>query len=177
MILRVLQVFSVRLKFTKCPFCGRIGTLNRHSVLRGNDPAANTGRIIRGQRVFCSSRGQRGGCGGTFPVMFDWVMPRHSFIAPLLWQAVCRRIEGVSASSAWHTVKTPLALDSFYHFLQRTRLRLSVLRAVLCSAVRPPSSRQADPLLQTFEHLRAVFPDARCPISAFQMRFQTPFSG
>jgi len=59
--------------------------LNRHSVLRGNDPAVVNGSLARGQRVFCSDRGQRGGCGKTFPLFFAEVLPRHTFPASLLW--------------------------------------------------------------------------------------------
>lgn len=165
------------LKSMKCPFCERAGFLNRHSLMRGNNPDANTGFVVRGQRVFCSNRGRRGGCGRTFPVMFDWALPGHTFTAVLLWQAVLRRLDGLSLRAAWHSVKSPLALDSFYHLLQRVRRRLTPLRTALSSAIAPPRSKRSDPLLQTFEHLTAAFPNEACPIRSFQRSFQRPFAG
>jgi hypothetical protein len=165
------------LKSLACPFCGRKGALNRHNLIYGNEPEANQGRILRGQRVFCCNRGERGGCGRTFPVLFAWVFPRHSLSAPLVWKAVREWLNGGSIRSAWMTVKTPLALDSFYHFLQRLRGHLTALRTTLSAVRPPPSSKRSDPLLQTFEHLRIIFPKASCPMEAFQQRFQEPWTG
>lgn len=161
----------------KCPFCGRSGCLNRHSLMRGNNPDANTGSIIRGQRVFCSNRGRRGGCGRSFPVMFDWTLSGHTFTAPALWRSVLQRLGGLSLRAAWHSVKSPLALDSFYHLLQRLRRRQTLLRTVLSSIIVPPVSKHSDPLLQTFEHLAAAFPDDPCPIRAFHRHFRFPLTG
>jgi hypothetical protein len=143
----------------------------------GNDPVEQTGRIARGQRVFCCDRGQRGGCGRTFPVLFAWALPQHTFTATLLWQAVQKWLGGLSIRASWQTVTSPLALDSFYHLLQRLRRRLTVLRTTLSKAHRPPESQHTDPLLQTFEHMRLVFPQAACPTESFQQRFQSPLTG
>lgn len=164
-------------KSTACPFCERVGTLNRHSRLYGNEPEKKEGRIVRGQRVWCCNRGQRGGCGRTFPVLFAWVLPRHSFTAPLVWQTVLRWLGGLSLGASWEPGKTPLLLVSFYHLIQRLRGRLAVLRTALSAIRRPPASRRSDPLLQTFEHLRLAFPKASCPIAAFQQRVQKPWTG
>jgi len=172
-----LEKFFRWLKSMPCPFCKRSGALNRHSRMYGNDPTANEGRIARGHRVFCCDRGKRGGCGRTFPVLFAWVLPRHSFTAPLVWQAVLRRLAGLSIRASWQTAATPLALDSFYHLIQRLRRRLSVLRTALSGIRRPPKSKHCDPLLQTFEHLRGAFSEEPCPIEAFQQRVQIPWTG
>ena len=72
------------LKNRACPFCKRIGTLNRHSHVGGNNPEANQGRIARGQRAFCSNRERRAGCGRTFMILFAFVLPRYTFNARLL---------------------------------------------------------------------------------------------
>lgn len=172
-----LEKFFRSLKSRGCPFCELMGALNRHSRMYGNDPEANAGRCTRGQRVFCSDRGQQRGCGRTFPVLFAWVLPRHSFTATLLWQAVQQWLGGLSRKASWQTVTTPLALDSFYHLLQRLRRRLTPLRTVLAASHRPPNSRHADPLLQTFEHLQVVFPKVTCPLETFQQHFQRPWTG
>jgi hypothetical protein len=172
-----LEKFFRSLKSMGCPFCKYVGALNRHSVMRGKDPEKNEGIIARGQRVFCSDRGQRGGCGRTFPVLFAWALPRHSFTATLVWQAVREWLGGLSIRASWLTVKTPLALDSFYHLLQRLRRRITILRTILSAVSRPPDSRHSDPLLQTFEHMLIVCPKAACPVETFQQRFQSPLTG
>jgi hypothetical protein len=33
---------------------------------------------VRGQRAFCSDRGQRGGCGRTVSLFLAVMLPRHS---------------------------------------------------------------------------------------------------
>jgi len=172
-----LEKFFRSLKSIACPFCDHVGALNRHSLMHGNDPEAAEGRITRGQRVFCSNRGERGGCGHTFPVLFAWVLPRHSLTTTLVWQAIHEWLGGLSIRASWHTTTTPLALCSFYHFLQRMRQRLTTLRTVLSTVSRPPDSKRRDPLQQTFEHLKVVFPTASCPAEAFQQRFQSPLTG
>ena len=172
-----LEKFFRSIKSTGCLFCERIGTLNRHSRLYGNEPEKKEGRVLRGQRVWCCNRGQRGGCGRTFPVLFAWVLPRHSFTAPLVWQTVLRWLDGLSIGASWQPGKTPLMLGSFYHLIQRLRGRLAVLRTALSGIRRAPESRCSDPLFQTFEHLRVAFPKACCPIAAFQQRFQRPWTG
>jgi len=70
-----------------------------------------------------------------------------------------------------------LALTSFHHFLHRLSHRRTILRTALSAVSRPPDSKRRDPLLQTFEHLRVVFPKVPCPMEAFQQRFQTPLTG
>jgi hypothetical protein len=172
-----LEKFYRSVKLEACPFCKHTGTLNRHSVMFGNDPERNTGSIARGQRVFCSDRGRRGGCGRTFPVFFAWVLPRHSFSATLIWRAIDKWLSGLSVRASWLPVKTPLALDSFYHLLQRLRRRIGDLRTILSAAGRPPESGHSDALLQTFEHMLAACPDKVSPAKAFQLKFQAPLTG
>lgn len=162
------------LKQRVCPFCGRRGTLNRHSRVRGNDPQAVQGSVMRGQRVFCSNRGRRGGCGRTFPILFAQVLPRHTFTARLLWKALAGWLRGSSLKASWEAALSLLALDTFYHLVQRLRRRLTELRTALHKLAPPPASQTSDSLRQTFEHLRSVFRNDACPLESFQLRFQRP---
>jgi hypothetical protein len=62
--------------------------------------------------------------------------------------------------------------------LRRGLLRgLDWVRTRLCREQSPPVSGQVYPLLQTVEHLRAVFPSSGCPLAEFQLRFQHPWLG
>jgi hypothetical protein len=149
--------------------------LNRHSVLRGHDPAQASGRVVRGQRVFCSNRGQRGGCGKTFSVVLAEVLPRHTLTASLVWRWLTELLAGLSVKAAVETMRLPFVLETFYRLRRRLQRGLEPIRTRLCREQSPPRSRQSQPLLQTVEHLRAVFPGRGCPPADFQLHFQHPF--
>jgi hypothetical protein len=151
--------------------------LNRHSFLRGNDPDQPDGCAVRGQRVFCSNRGQRGGCGRTFSLMRADVLPRHTFTASRLWSWLVELLAGLSAKAAAEKLRLPFALESVYRLRRKLDRQLDDWRTRLCREQPPPSSAQADPLLHTVEHLRSVFAGEVCPPATFQLRFQHPFLG
>lgn len=174
---KALALWLLCLKGLQCPFCHCSESLNRHRFLFGNDPNGRQGQCLRGQRVFCSDRGQRGGCGRTFPVFLADVLPRHTVTASLLWTLLCSLLTGLSLKAAVESLRALFSLDTFYRLRQRLRLRLDVVRSLLCREQNPPSSSQADPLLQTVEHFQTVFPDVPCPLQQFQIRFDQALMG
>jgi hypothetical protein len=165
------------LKAMLCPFCERPDSLNRHSLLYGNDPKNTQGQLIRGQRVICSPRGRRGGCGRTFSIFLDSVLPRHSVSTPVLWALLSLLLTGLSLKAAFESMGSLFCLETFYRLRQRLRHRLDVIRPLLCRAQKPPPCAQADPLLQTAAHGREVFAGVLCPFQEFQLRFQQPLMG
>jgi hypothetical protein len=165
------------LKQQRCPRCGCNETLNRHSVLYGNDPAQASGRVARGQRVVSTNRGQREGCGGTFSLFPADILPRHNFTATLLWQLLCALLAEASMKRAAQSLAAYCALETCGHLLHRLRRRLDAVRCRLCLRQKAPESSQSDPLLQTVEHLQSVFPHRPCPLSEWQLAFQQPLLG
>ena len=163
------------LKQSRCPHCGCVGSLNRHSRSLGNDPARVAGQSLRGQRVYCSNRGRRGGCGRTFFIVLADVLPRHTFTASLMWRWLVELLAGLSLKAAAEKLRLPFALETVYRLRRGLRRRLDALRTRLCRELSPPKSTRADPLLQTVEHLQRVFPCSLCPPSDFQLHFQRPF--
>ena len=129
----------------------------------------------RGQRVFCSNRGQRGGCGRTFSMALADVLPRHTMTASLLWQWLSALLAGGSVKAAVEKLRLPFALETLYRLRRELRHGLDSVRARLYRKQSPPDSPHKDPLLQTVEHLRQVF--ALCPPAEFQLHFQHPFLG
>jgi len=168
-------VFS--LKQQRCPRCGQVETLNRHSLLRGNNPAQASGQVVRGQRVFCSNRGQRGGCGKTFSIVLADILPRHTLKASLVWPWLVGLLAGLSVKAVVEKLRLPFALETIYRLRRRLQRGLDRVRTRLCREQSPPVSGQTDPLLQTVEHLRTVFPASVCPAADFQLHFQHPFLG
>ena len=177
-MLRRWSNFFRLIKQMRCPFCGRVKTLNRHSFLYGNNPHKPQGQVCRGQRVCCSNRGKRGGCGGSFSVCFGEFLPRHTVTATILWSLLLQWRVSVSIKAASEASQWPLALDTLYHLLQRLRPRLSILRSKLHRRAPPPAtSRHRKPLLQTVEHLQAVFPSPLHALIEFQCVFKSPLMG
>jgi hypothetical protein len=151
--------------------------LNRHSLLYGNDPFDCATERVRGQRVFCSNRGRRGGCGKTFSVFLADTLPRHTLTATLLWRWLIQKLAGLSAKAAAEKANLPFALETVYRVGRKLRGSLDRMRTLLCQKQAPPSSAQSDPVLQSMEHLQKVFPGQECPPAAFQLGFQVPFLG
>lgn len=172
-----LKEYLLLLKQVCCPCCGAVETLNRHSKLYGNDPANPGKQTQRGQRVLCSDRGQRGGCGKSFSVFLAQVLPRHTAAAHHLWALLRQLLKGGSVKAAVEKLRLPFALESCYQLLGRLRRRLDVLRCRLCERQEAPDSSHRDPLLQTVEHLRSVFKEAVCPVSEFQVVFEEAVMG
>jgi hypothetical protein len=143
----------------------------------GNDLNAAAGETCRGQRVFCSNRGQRGGCGRTFSLLLAEVLPRHTMTASLVWQCLVKLVAGFSLKAAAETVRLPFALETLYRLQRKLKRGLDSVRTRLCRRGAPPQSTQIEPLLQTVEHLQAVFPGSPCPPVDFQLHFQHPFLG
>jgi hypothetical protein len=167
---------AFRLKQQCCPHCGRRGTLNRHSRLTGNDPDQVDRQRCRGQRVFCSHRGRRGGCGRTFAIFFAEVLPRHSVPAALLARLLANLLGGATLKAAAEALQAPWALETFYRLIRRLRRRLDAVRARLWRERSPPACGRSDPLLQTVEHLRGLGGGAHA-VAAYQLRFQQPLLG
>ena len=146
-------------------------------MLRGNDPAVVDGQLARGQRVFCSDRGRRSGCGKTFPLFLSGVLPRHTFNAALLWALLLKLLAGMAIKAAAETLALPFSLEAVYGIVRRCRRRLDLMRSCLCRKQPAPASGRTDPLLHTLEHLQQAFPQEACALAACQWQFQEPLLG
>ena len=105
------------------------------------------------------------------------VLPRHTLTASLVWRWLVEVLAGLSLKAAAEKLRLPFALESVYRLQRGLRRNLTALRTRLCARVKSPPSTQADPLLQTMEHLQHVFAGTACPPVEFQLHFQQPFLG
>lgn len=165
------------LKQSPCPHCGCVGALNRHSRSFGNDPSASDGQTFRGQRVFCSNRGQREGCGRTFAFCLADILPRHTLRASVVWPWLVKLLAGLSLKAATEQLRMPFALETMYRLRRKWQRGLDSVRTQLCRRQAPPPSTQTEPWLQTVEHLQRIFPGGACPPVDYQLEFQRPFLG
>ncbi len=133
------------------------------------------GTLQRGQRVFCSNRGKRAGCGKSYSLMFCDVLPRHTMNAKVLWAWILGLLSGKSVQEA--AMGLPFAMETFRTLKTKITRILDRVRTRLMDLGPPPESKLSAPLLHTFEHLRMLFAASSCPVADFQLHFQTPFLG
>jgi hypothetical protein len=149
-----------------CRHCHRSDALGPHGFLRGNPPTGN-GRVIRGLRFFCSDRYSHGGCGRTFSVLWNTVIPGCSLRTAQLLELMRAVSADRPTHGAWWHSKLTISLSGAYRWV-----------AKWLGLVTPPPGKSdglPDPL--TLRHLAAAFPAADCAIAAFQGQLQVPITG
>lgn len=166
------QIFG-KLKLMDCPQCGLSANLIRNGLLYGNDSTQQgTARIERGQRIRCSDRDARRGCGHSFAIYQAQILPRRSIGSDYL----IALLEGIlkhagCVHQAWLQGTRWFSLSTAYRLWKEFRLEQTQLRHRLCRQVAPPPRRHdSHPALQLTAHLVAAF-DSH-PIEAYHKHFQ-----
>lgn len=159
------------LKLSACPHFKRTGYLNAHGYLRGYGEGTDR-RCLRGRRAYCSNRGRKVGCGRTHSYFLAKTIPRSSLTAITLWSILFQVLSGVSRQAAHQFSSAP---NSPHRIWTRCIKAQGTLRNNLCALARPPPAALVLPFLQVIRHLADAFPHSLCPISAYQVRFQTAF--
>lgn len=173
-----LENWLKTLKLRDCPHCKRSETLNRHGSLKGHDTGlkASEGKLLRGRRVYCSNRGQRQGCGKTFPVLFSSVLKGHLVGACTLSGFLKKIAAGASISKAWEQSTSRFCLENGYRLIRRFEAIESFLRTTLCQKRPPPEPGRGEaPLCETINHLMDAFTESSCEVAAFQQYFGRGF--
>jgi len=174
------KAIAERLKQTPCPHCKVVGMLIRHGFLYGFDASARQ-RTVRAQRVFCSNRNRRRGCGRTFSIWFADKIRRLSLTTGILWRFLQRAVAN-NIAAAIRAVDCRLSDRTWQRIWKRFDLGQSKIRTALCGRCPPPelpprlpANPKRQPAAQVLAHLEAAFPDAHCPIAAFQQTLGTFF--
>jgi hypothetical protein len=172
------QVMAERLKLTHCPHCHLVGALIRHGVLYGYDDRSPPRQTVRARRVFCSNRQARPGCGRTFSVWCADKIRRLSVTTCGLWQFLQRAVAS-SILAASRAADCPRSDRTWQRLWKRFNQGQSTIRTALLGQC-PPPERLVEPsprpaAAQVLAHLQAAFPDADCPIAAFQRTTRTFF--
>ena len=165
-----------RLKQTPCPHCKVVGTLIRHGYLYGFDESTPR-PAVRARRIFCSNRNARPGCGRTFSVWVADKIRRLSLTTGALWRFLQRAATG-SIRAAIRAVAGQLCDRTWQRIWKRFDLGQSKIRTALsvrCPPPELPAEPGQRPAAQVLAHLQAAFPNAHCPIAAFQQALRTFF--
>jgi hypothetical protein len=171
--------FAEQLKQTSCPHCEVVGALNRHGFLYGFDETSPRRVTVRARRVFCSNRNARPGCGRTFSVWLADKIRRLSLTTSTLWRFLQATVVGTTLG-AFRGPDRWLDERTWQRIWKRFDLAQSKIRTALYERCLPPESPpqprvkpERQPAAQVLEHLKAAFPDAHCPITAFQLATRT----
>lgn len=161
-----------RLKLTPCPHCRVVGTLIRHGSLTGFDDSSPRRKTVRARRLFCSNRHRRPGCGRTVSVWVADKIRRLSVTTGTLG-AFLRRVVTDGLAAAIRAAPDPRSDRTWQRIWQRFDRAQSRLRTALLARGPPPEtwpgSTRRPAAAQLLAHLHATFPDADCPLAAFQM--------
>lgn len=169
------NAIAERLKQTPCPHCQVVGTLIRHGFLYGFDDRSPQRKTVRARRIFCSNRQARPGCGRTFSVWLADKIRRLCLTTGSLWRFLQRAIaDGIHAAS--RAADSPLSDRTWRRIWKRFDRGQSTIRTALAGRGPPPEAPAAQrPAAHTLAHLHAAFPNAPCPIAAFQQTLRTFF--
>lgn len=175
------RAIAERLKLTPCPHCRVVGALIRHGYLRGFDDGSPPRRTVRARRIFCSNRRTRPGCGKTFSVWLADKIRRLSLTTGALWRFL-QRVAAGPVRAASRAADGPLSDRTWQRIWRRFNLGQARIRTALCERCPPPelpprlpAEPAPRPAAAVLAHLRAAFPDAPCPIAAFQHTLRTFF--
>lgn len=158
-----------RLKLTPCPHCQAVGRLIRHGSLVGYDESQR--RSLRAQRIYCSNRHSQSGCGRTFSVWLADKIRRLSLSTSAVWRFLRQVIAGSIATATRAMTEHERSDRTWQRLWHRFRQAQSILRTALLARCPPPPLSSDLPEAQVIAHLQDAFPQAECPLAAFQRTF------
>jgi hypothetical protein len=161
-----------RLKQMPCPHCKTVGTLNQHGSLYGYDETSSRPTVLRAHRIFCSNRNARPGCGRTFSIWLADKIRRVKLTTRGLWQFLQNAVsDGIAAAIQAASDACRLSGQVLQRIWKRFDRGQSHIRTALLPKHPPPelpSESRRSTQAQVLAHLQAAFPNADCPIAAFQ---------
>lgn len=163
-----------RLKQMPCPRCKVVGTLIRHGLLYGFDDRSRRRPTLRARRIFCSNRHRRRGCGRTFSVWLADKIRRLGLTSGALWRFLQDAVRnGVRAASRIAGYLSDRTWQRLWKRFDRAQSNLRTALSGRC--LPPPLPAEHRPAAHVLAHLQAAFPNATCPIAAFQHSLRTFF--
>jgi hypothetical protein len=166
-----------QLKQMPCPHCKVVGALIRHGCLRGYDESSSQRQTIRARRIFCSNRQARPGCGRTLSVWCADKIRRLSLTTGALWRFLHRAVAGclVAAVRAVDGQRSDRTWQRIWKRFDRGQSKIRTALSGRCPPPELPPAPGQRPAAHVLAHLHAAFPDALCPIAAFQHALRTFF--
>ena len=170
---QALDEYHAGLKLHPCPHCHQLGFLIFNGSLGGYRSSGHE-QGKRGQRVYCSNRYRKRGCGQTFSLLFAAFIKGWLIQAAVIATFISKVVSGDCRKAAWESLSHRFTLESGYRIWNRWQKAQAHLRSWLSRKCPPPQGGN-NPLDETWLHLLAIFPESPSPIADFQHLFQTGF--
>ncbi len=172
-----LNQFIQTLPLLRCPFCYSTGTFILHGFLTGYGNDGIKGSLIRGRRIYCSTRNHHNGCGHTLSIISAKHIYRFCINALNVWLFFKNVYSAkMSKRAAFKALNLNMSESMPYHLIRRLRQALSNIRSTLFRhnfGIDPPDTT-SNPLEALINHLNSISCDT-CTISFYQHLTQKSF--
>lgn len=170
-----LELLNLRvaIRAAGCHHCQSRESVVAHGYLKGY---AQSGPdiVTRGLRFFCTDRYSNIGCGRTFSLHWEEVIPFATLRTVQLLELIRAVAAAPSRHAAWAASRLPMSLTSAYRWCAKWKSLATSMLTWLWTLVDPPRKIDGQPDPHHLRHLDAAFPACPCPAAAFQNRFQIP---
>lgn len=167
--LNELIEYKKNIKLMDCIHCKRSGCLHSHGYQKGYCEDGKLG--LRRWRVICTKEV----CGKTSSTLIGKLLPHHLITSVDLWDFIKGILKGLNPKAAWDATSRTFSLDTAYRLHKKLIDSQTTIRQTLVKEIPPPKTNSKNPLVQTLEHLKALFPKSDCPIAEYQWQFQRAF--
>ena len=173
--------FRLSVRSQPCPHCHRSEFVKAHGYLRASRKAVDKiASPIRALRFMCSARNGDSGCGKTFSIYWDHVIPHASLNSAQVGRIIethKSHPDNLSLSELITTDHAGCSPSTVYRGRKRFTRHLAEIRSTLYLKKPPSKGRYfSSPEVVTLKHLRDVFPKTPYLVTAFQSTFQRVFS-
>ena len=171
--------FRLSIRSQPCPHCQQTNFVKAHGYVRTSNNSDHHASSIRAIRFMCSPRTGDLGCGRTFTIHWDHIVPRCSLDSTQVSQIIetmATNSKNSAISKLTGEKQWGFSTSTGYRWRKRFSKHFTEIRSALCSKV-PPSKElySTSPEAVTLKHLQAVFPETSCLVAAFQSTFQKVF--
>ena len=168
-----LERIHDRLKLTRCPHCGRVGTLIFNGKSYGYHDDSSLLQLRR-QRVICNHRKACSpGCGGGQSLFSADSVPGLQVLTKTLWLFASLLLAGLAAYPAFRSLGISMDIRAAHRWREKFRLAQAWWRVLLCGHRPPPESPElSDPLVSSLSLFPSDHSTYADPFFDYQYGFQ-----
>ncbi len=167
-----LKKFLSQIKGETCPHCSNKNYLIVHSIVYRNTKTGD--RIMTGQRIYCSGRGNKLGCGKTFQLYFSMFTPAIHYSTIEFDIFLLGLINDQSIQESYHIATKTQDSRNAYRWLNRIKQKIFDLRHFINQSCTSKShTKYRNPLIETINHLKDILRIAIA--NSFQLKVQKSF--
>jgi len=163
------------IKHSPCPHCRRTGNLIYHGYLYGISEC-RCHQVTRGQRIFCSNRNKRKGCGRTFSCFLAKYIYRSLLSTTTAWEFLKAYRSGLSLEKAYANLNPlcTLSFNTLLRFWKKFTLNTSEIRTYILNNYSQHHDHFKSHIDETIQHIEQCLYHPRLdPLAYYQIQSQT----